>query len=79
VILLSRKGARDVKLVMPDTKLQPTKLQLYGHLLQETLAGAAQKTEDFVFKPSCPAPAPTKKEGVTESTATPQFNYGSGG
>ena len=63
---------------MGHAKIEIT-FNLYGHLLKETFEGAAQKTEDFIFKPSCPAPVPTKKEGVTESTVTPQINYGSGG
>ena len=48
---------------MGHVKIQIT-FNLYGHLLKETLEGAAQKTEDFVFKSKRPAPVPTKKEGV---------------
>jgi hypothetical protein len=40
---------------MGHAKIEIT-FNLYGHILKETLGGPAQKTEDFVFKPSCPAP-----------------------
>lgn len=62
---------------MGHAKIEITS-NLYGHLLKETLEGTAQKTEDFVFKPSCPAPVPTQKEGVT-SELQPLENIGSGG
>ena len=62
---------------MGHAKIEIT-FNLYGHLLKETLEGAAQKTEDFVFKPSCPAPVPTQKEGVT-SELQPLENIGSVG
>jgi integrase len=62
---------------MAHAKIEIT-FNLYGHLLNETLEGAAQKTEDSVFKPCCPAPVPTKKEGVTNESQ-PLEMLGSGG
>jgi len=38
-------------------------LNLYGHLLKETLTDAAQKTEKTVF--NCPASVPSEKKGVS--------------
>jgi len=43
---------------MGHAKIEIT-LNLYGHLLEETLKDAAKKTEDFVF--NCPAPVPEEK------------------
>jgi len=50
-------------------------MDLYGHLMPEVFEGAAQKTEDFVFRPAI---GPQKKEGVT-TDSQPLESIGSGG
>jgi len=77
ILIAAGHNLKYIQNQMGHSKIEVT-FNLYGHLLQETLESAAQKTEGLVFS-SCPAPVPTKKERVTELTATPQINYGSGG
>jgi len=77
ILIAAGHNLKYIQNQMGHAKIEIT-FNLYGHLLKETLEGAAQKTEDFVFKPNCPAPVPTQKEGVT-NVSQPLEIFGSGG
>ena len=77
ILIDAKHNLKYIQNQMGHSKIEVT-FNLYGHLLEETFKDAAKKTEEFVFEEkanekgrkiaNCPAPVPTKKEGVTSES-----------
>ena len=62
ILIATGHNLKYIQNQMGHSKTEIT-LNLYGHLLKETLTDAAQKTEKTVF--NCPASVPSEKKGVS--------------
>ena len=60
ILIAAGHNLKYIQMQMGHSKIEIT-FNLYGHLMKEAQTGAAEKTENFVFKPNCPAPVPEEK------------------